>query len=138
MDALILARMQFAAESQRSGRLGEFGRTTGRLHGKTAVIDDQRVFVGSMNLDGRSASLNTEIGLVIDSPEIAGDFNRIISTDRFASAHLVRIGATGGVEWVEQDRSGKATAIHHDDPEAGWLVKVKNWLLSPFVGEELL
>ena len=37
--------------SQRSGRLGDFGKTTGRLHGKTAVIDDKRVFVGSMNLD---------------------------------------------------------------------------------------
>ncbi|MGJ7494387.1 phospholipase D-like domain-containing protein [Variovorax sp. RT4R15] len=124
--------------SQRSGRLGEFGKTTGRLHGKTAVIDDKRVFVGSMNLDGRSASLNTEIGLVIDSPEIAADINRIISIDRYTSAYLVRIGATGGVEWVEQDSNGTTTAVHEDEPETSWFIKSKNWLLSPFVAEELL
>lgn len=124
--------------SQRSGQLGEFGKTTGRLHGKTAVIDDKRVFIGSMNLDGRSASLNTEIGLVIDSPEIAADFNRIISTDRFTSAYLVRIGSRGGVEWIVQDGNGMVTAIHEDEPETSWLIQFKNWMLSPFVGEELL
>jgi putative cardiolipin synthase len=124
--------------SQRSGRLGDFGKTTGRLHGKTALIDDKRLFVGSMNLDGRSASLNTEIGLVIDSREIAADFNRIVSTDRFASAYLVRVGATGGIEWVEHDSNGVATTVHDNEPETNWFVKIKNWLLSPFVREELL
>jgi putative cardiolipin synthase len=124
--------------SQRSGRLGEFGTTTGRLHGKTAVIDDERVFVGSMNLDGRSASLNTEIGLLIDSPELARDINRIISIDGFTSAYQVRLGPTGSVEWVERDASGRILAVHTDEPETSWLVQVKNWLLSPFVREELL
>jgi adenylosuccinate synthase len=117
---------------------GEFGTTTGRLHGKTAVIDDERVFVGSMNLDGRSASLNTEIGLLIDSPELARDINRIISIDGFTSAYQVRLGPTGSVEWVERDASGRILAVHTDEPETSWLVQVKNWLLSPFVREELL
>jgi len=124
--------------SQRSGRLGDFGRSTGRLHGKTVVIDDNRAFVGSMNLDGRSASLNTEIGLVMESPDIVADFNRIISTDRFTSTYLVRLGASNGVEWVEQDSNGMAMAVHHDDPETSWFIKINNWLLSPFVREELL
>ncbi len=35
------------------------------------MFDRQRVFVGSMNLDQRSLYLNTEIGLIIDSPELA-------------------------------------------------------------------
>ena len=69
---------------------------------------------------------------------MARDFNRIISIDGFTSAYLVRLGPTGSVEWVEHDGSGKAVAIHTDEPETNWLVQIKNWILSPFVGEELL
>ena len=41
------------------------------LHAKVFVFDRKRVFIGSMNLDQRSLYLNTEIGLIIDSPELA-------------------------------------------------------------------
>lgn len=41
------------------------------LHAKLFVLDRQRVFIGSMNYDQRSMHLNTEIGLIIDSPELA-------------------------------------------------------------------
>ena len=41
------------------------------LHGKVMVLDRRRVFVGSMNLDPRSHRLNTEDGMLIDSPELA-------------------------------------------------------------------
>jgi len=41
------------------------------LHAKVMVFDRQRVFVGSMNFDQRSLKLNTELGLLIDSPEMA-------------------------------------------------------------------
>jgi len=41
------------------------------LHAKMFVFDRQRVFIGSMNFDQRSMHLNTEIGLVIDSPDLA-------------------------------------------------------------------
>jgi len=42
------------------------------LHAKVFVLDRTRIFVGSMNFDRRSLKLNTEIGLLIDSPELAG------------------------------------------------------------------
>ena len=41
------------------------------LHAKVFVFDRKRLFIGSMNLDQRSLYLNTEIGLIIDSPELA-------------------------------------------------------------------
>ena len=41
------------------------------LHAKMLVFDRQRLFVGSMNFDQRSMHLNTEIGLIIDSPALA-------------------------------------------------------------------
>ena len=41
------------------------------LHAKLFVFDRQRVFIGSMNFDQRSLHLNTQIGLIIDSPVLA-------------------------------------------------------------------
>jgi putative cardiolipin synthase len=41
------------------------------LHAKLFVFDRQKLYVGSMNFDERSRSLNTEIGLIIHSPELA-------------------------------------------------------------------
>jgi putative cardiolipin synthase len=38
------------------------------LHAKTFAVDRSRIFVGSFNFDQRSALLNTEMGLVIESP----------------------------------------------------------------------
>ena len=50
----------------KSGASGQFG-----LHAKVIVIDRQRAFVGSMNFDQRSLDINTEIGIIVDSPRIA-------------------------------------------------------------------
>ena len=50
----------------KSGSSGQFG-----LHAKVFVIDGQRAFIGSMNFDQRSLDINTEIGIIIDSPQIA-------------------------------------------------------------------
>jgi putative cardiolipin synthase len=41
------------------------------LHAKVFVFDRERVFVGSMNFDRRSLRINTELGLIIDSPQLA-------------------------------------------------------------------
>ena len=46
-------------------------RSLGRLHTKLTVVDDERTFVGSMNMDPRSARLNTEAGIVIHSAPLA-------------------------------------------------------------------
>jgi putative cardiolipin synthase len=45
------------------------------IHGGVAchriVFDRQWVWIGSFNLDPRSIGINTEVGVMIDSPEIA-------------------------------------------------------------------
>ena len=55
------------------GRLRNLGSGASRasLHAKTFVLDDEHVFIGSFNFDPRSALLNTEMGLVIHSRELA-------------------------------------------------------------------
>jgi putative cardiolipin synthase len=52
------------------------GSSAASLHAKLFILDRQRVFIGSMNLDPRSVELNTEIGLLIDSAALAGDLQQ--------------------------------------------------------------
>jgi putative cardiolipin synthase len=49
-----------------------------RLHTKAVVFDRRKVFVGTFNLDPRSSDLNTEIGLLVDSPAVAREVAGII------------------------------------------------------------
>ncbi len=58
-------------ELKAHGEPGEsslFGSSGASLHTKAFVIDDRRGFVGSFNLDPRSAYLNTEMGVLFDDP----------------------------------------------------------------------
>jgi putative cardiolipin synthase len=47
------------------------GESQAGLHTKAMVFDDESVFIGSFNLDPRSANINTEAGLYVESPELA-------------------------------------------------------------------
>ena len=51
------------------------------LHAKSMVIDDRLVFIGTFNLDPRSANLNTEVGLLVDSPKLASQLTATIERD---------------------------------------------------------
>ena len=53
---------------------GKFYESKSSLHAKAMVIDRSIVFIGSLNLDPRSVVQNTEIGIVINSKEIADKF----------------------------------------------------------------
>ena len=55
--------------SGQTAAISRFGNYS--LHAKLFVFDRKRLFIGSMNFDQRSMHLNTEIGLIIDSPELA-------------------------------------------------------------------
>jgi putative cardiolipin synthase len=118
--------------------LGDFGASRGRLHAKMAEVDDRWLFVGSMNLDGRSARLNTEIGLIIDSPPLVADLQRLRLSQDLRSAYRLRLAPDGqGVEWLENGPNGEQI-VHTDEPDGNPLLWLKNWLISPFVMEELL
>jgi putative cardiolipin synthase len=52
-------------------QLSVTGSSGASLHTKAMIIDDRWVFVGSMNIDPRSANLNTEMGILVESQELA-------------------------------------------------------------------
>ena len=114
-----------------------FGKSLGRLHAKLAVIDRTGLFIGSMNLDPRSASINTELGAVVVSPPLAKELLRVIDIDRLQSAYRVRLRGTGaGLEWVGND--GDKELILSEEPDSTPWLRIKSWLLAPFVPVEQL
>jgi putative cardiolipin synthase len=117
-------------------RMYLFSSALGRLHAKLVVIDRKKIFVGSMNLDPRSAAINTELGAVIDSPQLARELLRVIDIDRLQSAYRMRLKEGGGVEWTSAE--GDNVKVLTSDPDASAWLRFKMWLLTPFVPEELL
>lgn len=76
------------------------GESRASLHGKSFVFDGTRVFIGSVNLDPRSLEQNTEVGVLVDSAELAGEVGALF--DRWASPELsyeVTRGANGALQW---------------------------------------
>lgn len=74
------------------------------LHAKLLLIDDQYAFIGSANLDPRSLHLNTEIGLMIDSPEINRHLRELLTLDfHLRNAWHVQQSDNGEMIWVADD-----------------------------------
>ncbi len=66
------------------------------LHAKLYVFDQSALFVGSMNFDQRSQNLNTEIGLLIDSPEMAASAaKRFEALTQLSNAYAVQLQPDG-------------------------------------------
>ena len=75
------------------------------LHVKAMVIDRERVFVGSMNLDPRSWDINSEMGVVVESEGLAQELAAAMERDmRPENAWRVALGADGTVRWTAGDR----------------------------------
>jgi putative cardiolipin synthase len=120
-----------------STRFGMFGMSLGRLHSKSAAIDRRTIFVGSMNLDPRSATQNTEMGVVVDSPQLARELLRVIKISKLQNSYRLRLAAgTRRIEWLTTD--GEKEMVLTDEPESGFLQKLYYRLVAPFVPEMLL
>jgi putative cardiolipin synthase len=117
------------------GRLGRFGDSLGMLHAKIIVVDRARVFISSLNFDGRSERYNTELGVLIDSPEIAEDLLDMLDFE--GSSYRLRLAAGGDrVEWVSG--TGEQEQVHEREPEAGAWSQFKARFLGRLLPENWL
>lgn len=97
------------------------------LHGKAALIDDDLVFVGSFNLDPRSARINCEQGALVRNAALASElrtaFERATNGgDR--AWRVARDAASGELRWI-----GRGDEAPLDgDPEAGAGRRFSAWL----------
>ena len=125
--------------SGQTANISRFGNYS--LHAKLFVFDRQRLFIGSMNFDQRSMHLNTEIGLIIDSPELAQQtvrrFEAMVSPPNSYEVRLLPRdgGSSPRLVWrTEED--GKA--IEYDSEHArsnGQRLKVQLLSLLPLDDE---
>jgi putative cardiolipin synthase len=94
------------------------------LHAKLFVFDRQRVFIGSMNFDQRSMHLNTEIGLIIDSPELAQQtaarFEAVVNPENSYEVSLVQdVGKSKRLVWRTME--GSTSVVYEREPaRSGW------------------
>jgi putative cardiolipin synthase len=118
------ARPEKAQERRRSG---PGGSSKASLHAKTFSVDRQRVFVGSFNLDPRSTRLNTEMGVVIDSPKLASALSDALDRLTGSAVYVVRLSPQGRLEWVDGDGT-----VYTTEPNTTALrratVEVLSWL----------
>ncbi len=122
---------------QRNRRLGLPGASLGRLHAKLAVVDKSVVFIGSMNLDPRSANKNTELGIIVESPEIAKEVLRVIHISKLQSAYRLQFGPGGeNIEWLTMDDDGEVVLT--TEPDTTLFLRLQNAVLAPFVPEQQL
>jgi phosphatidylserine/phosphatidylglycerophosphate/cardiolipin synthase-like enzyme len=121
----------------RRARFHPFRSAAASLHAKAIVIDQKTVFIGSLNMDARSARQNSELGIVIRSAEIAHEVTSLlddVSDD--GSYKLELYDHTNQIEWVSEAPGSKE--VWFTDPHT--TVSERLWLdlLSPFAPEELL
>ena len=120
------------------GLLKSFTTSKTALHAKAVLVDGRIVFVGSMNLDPRSKKQNTEDGLVILSPELGAQMERIFALGAsLENSYAVRLSADGqSLEWSTLGPDGEA--YYSSEPDAGFLRRVLTPLLRVTVPESIL
>jgi putative cardiolipin synthase len=107
---------------------GSFGSSSSSLHAKTFAVDGERLFIGSFNLDPRSARLNTEMGFVIDSPVLARQLASQMKGRVLERAYEVRLSPEGALYWIERK---DGVAIRYDtEPRASFWRRVETRILS--------
>jgi len=133
----LLGRPVVRGDKLKSPSSGQFA-----LHAKVFVFDRQRVFVGSMNLDRRSLHVNTEIGVIIDSPELARQIsNRFAAIAQPANSYVLGLddaNAGGRPSLVWRTLEDDKPVEYHQEPSASIWLRAKVDLLSMFPLDELL
>jgi putative cardiolipin synthase len=119
------------SEAGRS-QISATGSSGASLHTKAMVIDERWVFIGSMNLDPRSAFLNTEMGVLVDSPELAAQvreqFERTTSPEL---SYRVVVEEGEGLVWYDRVNGKDRRLEREPDASAGRRLSVTLMRLLP-------
>ena len=115
----MLGNSHGSGQSANMSRYGNFG-----LHAKLFVFDRTRLYAGSMNFDQRSRRLNTETGLIIDSPELAQQtVARFEAMTQPANAYAVALQApdspSSALLWRTQE-DGKTVEYRREPSRTVW------------------
>ena len=121
-----------AGSEEGRNQISVTGSSGASLHTKAMIIDRRWVYVGSMNLDPRSAFLNTEMGVLVDSPELAdqvrAQFQRTTSPEL---SYRVVVEDDEGLVWYDRVRGKDRRLEREPDASAGRRLTVTLLRLLP-------
>lgn len=109
------------------------GSSRSSLHAKAMLFDDNKLFVGSMNWDPRSAFLNTEMAVVIEQPDYVQESLAQMESQLEASAYKVVI-QNDNVAWYDPSTGNTLTT----EPEASIWLRLGAWFAGLLPIEEQL
>jgi putative cardiolipin synthase len=122
---------------QKRPRFHPFQSSNASLHAKALVIDQKIVFIGSLNMDGRSKRFNSELGLVMRSADIAKQVTNILDDLSVDGSYRLSLpDHTNKIEWFSGEPGEEKT--WHNDPETTVMQRLALRALAPFAPEELL
>ncbi|MEJ5865299.1 phospholipase D family protein [Pseudomonas farsensis] len=108
------------------------GSSDSSLHSKAMVFDRHKTFIGSFNFDPRSVLWNTEVGVLVDSPELA-EYTRELALQGMAPALSYQPQLLDGkMVWVTEDNGQRHVLL--TEP-GGWWRRFNAWV-SKAVGLE--
>jgi putative cardiolipin synthase len=103
------------------------GDAVSGLHTKGFLVDRKELFLGSFNWDPRSAYINTELGIIIKSPELVGEMVDRSDERLRAIAYRVVLTEQGDLAWVEETDNGPV--IYTKEPHSTWGERFKVGLM---------
>jgi putative cardiolipin synthase len=129
-----LYELKPAADEDGDGtvRKSILGSSKASLHAKTYVFDRSSIFIGSMNLDPRSVTLNTEVGVFCESPAAAAQVVDGLEPklDQIAWRLEERPDANGKTRIVWIDTRPDGTTAELNEPGVSTMQRVGIWFLG--------
>lgn len=136
VDLYELKANQAGTDPRALQRRGLFKSSQASLHVKAVVVDGRTLFTGSMNLDPRSVTQNTETGLFIPNRTLAQGVVQLFEDAAYEHSYHVELDEHGRLRWIE-DVDGKVV-VHTTEPETSFWKRWSVRLLGPITPEELL
>lgn len=100
------------------------------LHSKAMVVDRERVYIGSMNLDPRSAQLNTEMGIFIESRGLGEALAALMERDmQPENSWQVTLGPGARLVWSHDSQRTERQPARH------WWQRVEDVFFMAFPKE---
>ena len=93
-------------------------RSGGTLHTKAFVVDRQIFYLGSFNWDPRSAYINTEMGLILNSPKFGDLAGRRMDAVLPYNTYRLDVDERGRLEWITFN--GDERVVYTKEPETSW------------------
>jgi cardiolipin synthase C len=90
---------KFVRPGSRFARSGLIPGST--LHAKAFAVDRKELYVGSANFDPRSAHLNTELGIVIESEEMANAISNLFDQEISSNSYRLGLDHDGRLNWTD-------------------------------------